>query len=141
MMAYELNSQPQNAPETILAADGRTTLHRFRVEAVIFAPDREEAQHRLNSANIYLDAGRLEVAALRPLHKIHDDIRRTWKNVAPEAEPYLYALRYLGSATDNYGQDSAVEVILKFLGNAKYWRGEDAKRLKGELRAHLEPRK
>lgn len=54
-------SNPQDAPETTLAADGETVLRRFRVEAVIFAPSRAEAQYRLNEAGIYLDA-----AALKP---------------------------------------------------------------------------
>lgn len=136
--AYELNSEPQNAPETILAADGTTVLKRFKVEAVIFAPDRDEAQHRLNSANIYLDAGRLEVPEVRPLHQIADEIFKVWlPSPSPDAYPYAVALRHLATIVDEYGYDSAEEIILKFLGNAKYWRGAHAKRIKAELRTHL----
>lgn len=151
--AYELNSQPQNAPEIITAADGKTKLYRYNIEAVIYARDNDEAQHRLNSANIYLDAGRIietpyrrkkgtrtttvNIPAQRPLHQIHDEIRRVWKHVSPDAEPYLYALRYLATASDHYGYDTASEIIIKFIGNAKGWRGDDARRIKAELREHL----
>lgn len=135
--AYELNSQPENAPETILAHDGKTVLHRFRVEAVIFAPDRDEAQHRLNSANIYLDAGRLEIPEVRPLHQIADEILKVWKRMAPEAYPYAVAMRHVATVHDQYGEDDAEGIILRFIGNAKYWRGTDAKRIKAELRTHL----
>ena len=60
-----------------------------------------------------------------------------WRKVTPEAEPYLYALRYLATASDHYGYDTGEEVILKFIGNAKGWRGDDARRIKAELREHL----
>jgi hypothetical protein len=52
---------PQDAPETVLAADGKTVLHRFRVDAVIYAASRAGAQQRMDRADIYLDR-----AALRP---------------------------------------------------------------------------
>jgi hypothetical protein len=137
--AYELNDQPQNAPATTLAADGKTTLHRYRGEFVIYALTREEAQHRLNSANIYLDAGRLDGPELRPLHVISDEIFKVWlPSPSPEAYPYARALRYLATVTDKYGDDTAEEIILKFISNAKYWRGNHARRIKAELRAHLE---
>jgi hypothetical protein len=51
--------KPQDAPETITAADGKTTLHRFRVDAVVFAPDRATAERRLYSTMGYMDAARL----------------------------------------------------------------------------------
>lgn len=43
-------------PPTIKAADGETELQRFRVDAVIYAPTRKDAQDRLEE-DIYLDAG------------------------------------------------------------------------------------
>jgi hypothetical protein len=36
-----------------------------------------------------------------------------------------------------YGQDSALSIIAYFLSNATTWRGDDARRLKAELREIL----
>jgi hypothetical protein len=84
----------------------------------------------------------------RPLHKIADEIVKTWRKplpygagtqiaVSPEAAPYVHAMQHLGSVTDSYGHDDAEEIVLKFLGNARAWHGEDAKRIKAELRQIL----
>lgn len=48
-----------NTPETVLAADGETVLRRFRVEGVIYAPDRKTAQRRVNGTRVCLDSVRL----------------------------------------------------------------------------------
>jgi hypothetical protein len=40
----------------------------------------------------------------------------------------------LTNITDNYGQDSGKSMVLYFLANATTWRGEDAKRIKAELK-------
>lgn len=56
-----MHGNPQDAPATTLAADGQTVLKRFRVNAVIYAPNRAMAQNRLSLAGLYLD-----VAALQP---------------------------------------------------------------------------
>lgn len=55
-----MDGNPQDAPATALAADGQTVLHRFRVDGVIYAPDRAMAQHRLSQAGLYLDAAALK---------------------------------------------------------------------------------
>jgi hypothetical protein len=70
----------------------------------------------------------------RPLYVIAEDIRRNWKKVSPYAEPYLSAMRSLDSIDDNYFFDSARSVVLYFLANAGSWRGDDAKRIKAELK-------
>jgi hypothetical protein len=49
--------RPYNAPEAVTGSDGKTALRRFRVDGVIYAPDREEAERRL--AWFRLDAARL----------------------------------------------------------------------------------
>jgi hypothetical protein len=51
-------NRPQDAPETTFSSDG-TTLHRYRVEAVIFAPNEKEAKRRLDACDIYLNGARL----------------------------------------------------------------------------------
>jgi hypothetical protein len=47
---------PESAPPELLAADRKTVLRRYRVEAVIYAPSRKAAISRADQANIYLDA-------------------------------------------------------------------------------------
>jgi hypothetical protein len=70
----------------------------------------------------------------RPLHVIASEIRKTWPKVYFGAVPYLEALESLTNITDNYGQDSGKSMVLYFLANATTWRGEDAKRIKAELK-------
>ena len=41
----------------------------------------------------------------------------------------------LNSINDAYYMDSARSVVLYFLANAGTWRGDDAKRIKAELKA------
>lgn len=73
----------------------------------------------------------------RLLHRISDEIVSKWRNPYFGAVPYIRAMRYLGTRDDSYGEDSADTIVRYFLGNAKTWRGEDAKRIKAELRAIL----
>ncbi len=75
---------------------------------------------------------------MREIHQIAREIRATWGNKAsPHALPYLSAMLALRTRHDTYGVDSADSIILYFLSNAQGWRGEDAKRLKAELKTHL----
>ena len=43
-------------------------------------------------------------------------------------------MRDLETIDDNYINDSGKSVVLYFLANASTWRGEDAKRIKAELK-------
>lgn len=70
----------------------------------------------------------------RPLHEIASDIRKHWKNVYFGAKPYLEALEDLTSIDDKYGYDDAKSIVMYFLANAGTFRGEDAKRIKSELK-------
>lgn len=70
----------------------------------------------------------------RPLRKIAADIRKNWPKVNYAAKPYLDAMAQLDSIDDTYYCDSAKSVVLYFLCNAGTWRGEDAKRIKAELK-------
>ena len=71
----------------------------------------------------------------RPLYEIAREILKTWKNVYFGAVPYLDAMSSLDKVTDNYMMDSAKSIVNYFLANASGWRGEDAKRIKAELKA------
>lgn len=73
----------------------------------------------------------------RPLYEIAADIRANWPKVNYAAKPYLEALEDLDSIDGAYFQDSAKSIVRYFLGNATTWRGEDAKRVKAELKGML----
>jgi hypothetical protein len=74
--------------------------------------------------------------AHRPIHEVAREIRRTWgAKVNYAARPYLDAMMDLEKITDDYGADDGKSIIVYFLGNASSFRGEDAKRLKAELKA------
>jgi hypothetical protein len=73
----------------------------------------------------------------RKIHEIAKDIRENWNPVNYAAKPYLNAMFSLESVKDSFGYDSARSVILYFLSNASSFKGEDARRLKAELKALL----
>jgi hypothetical protein len=78
--------------------------------------------------------------APRPIHVIAREITRVWRDkdgnskVYFGAVPYLQAMHGLSDITDTYGYDDAKDVVMYFLSNASTWRGEDAKRIKQELK-------
>lgn len=73
----------------------------------------------------------------RPLHVIANEIVNTWgsAHVYFGAKPYLRAMQSLDKVTDKYFDDSAKDIVIYFLSNAKTWRGDDARRIKAELKA------
>ena len=81
----------------------------------------------------------------RPIREIAADIESAWR-VNPgdlrsagivnyAAKPYLQAMFSLNSIDDAYGMDSGRSVVAYFLSNARSFRGDDARRLKAELKA------
>ena len=70
----------------------------------------------------------------RPISLIAAEIQTKWKNINPSAKEYLNAMMYLNSINDNYYFDSGKEIVLRFLCWANTWRGEDARRIKAELK-------
>lgn len=73
----------------------------------------------------------------RPLYIIAADIRANWAKPGLPALPYIYAMRSLNQITEPYGLDSGVSIVAYFLSNAATWRGEEARRIKAELREIL----
>lgn len=71
---------------------------------------------------------------MRPLHEIAREIKKTWPRPYFGAVPYLNAMQCLSSANDSYGMDDAKSIVTYFLCNASTWRGEDARRIKKELK-------
>jgi hypothetical protein len=74
----------------------------------------------------------------RPLFEIAHEVHETWARVNYAAKPYLDAMEQLDQITDMFGADSAASIVRYFLANAGTWRGEDAKRIKAELKAAVE---
>jgi hypothetical protein len=71
----------------------------------------------------------------RPIYEIALEIKSLWKKPYFGAVPYLDAMVHLNSIDDYFFLDSAKEVVLYFLANASTFRGEDARRLKAELKS------
>ena len=68
---------------------------------------------------------------MRTIETIAADIARTWH------KPTIYAKPYLEYMINPWGHETSRDAALYFLANASAWRGEDAKRLKAELKAAL----
>ena len=75
----------------------------------------------------------------RALSVIAREIRRLWTRPYFGAVPYMQAMASLESVHDAYGLDPGREIVNYFLANAATWRGEDAKRIKAELKSMLKP--
>lgn len=73
----------------------------------------------------------------RDLYVSAADIRRHWPKVYFGAVPYLDAMATLGNIKEHYLYDSGDSIVRYFLVNATTWRGEDARRIKAELKAML----
>ena len=73
----------------------------------------------------------------RPLHIIAREISADWKKPYFGAVPYLDAMRTLNSIRGEYYNDSAQSIVAYFLANAGTWRGDNARRIKAELKAML----
>lgn len=65
------------------------------------------------------------------------DAERTKGNYQLDAKPYLRAMFYLVSVNDNYQLEGGRDIVQRFLCNVGGWRGDDARRIKHELRELL----
>lgn len=74
----------------------------------------------------------------RKVSEIAKEIRSDWKPVHDWAVPYLEAMDVIEDVTDRYYEDSASSVIRYFLGNARTWKGDVARRVKKELNELIE---
>lgn len=75
----------------------------------------------------------------RTFAEIAREIKQTWKNVYFGAKPYLQAMATIDSSDKNapYMLETAEDIVIYFLANAQTWRGEDAKRIKAELKSMI----
>ena len=53
------------------------------------------------------------------------------------AKPYVKAMRSLSTIDDVYVMDTGESVVMYALSNLTYWRGDTARAVKAELKAHL----
>lgn len=79
----------------------------------------------------------LEPMQPRKIFQIAADIKAAWPNTFYAAKPYLDAMCQLETIDQQYGFDSARGIVIHFLSNASNFRGEEARRLKAELKALL----
>ena len=79
----------------------------------------------------------METKKKRTFQQIARDIKSTWLNVYFGAVPYLDTMLKLDTSDPNepYLYDSAGDIARYFLANAQTFRGEDARRLKAELKS------
>ena len=96
--------------------------------------DKSPAAVLKDVVNRRLAEGSPLVTEVRPLYDVANEVRRLWKKPYFGAVPYLSAMGSLTDVRDNYGADSGTSVVLYFLANATTWRGDDARRVKAELK-------
>lgn len=75
---------------------------------------------------------------LRPIHEIAADITHYWPNAYYGAKPYIEAMLSMNNIHGTYGAESNDTIVLYFLSNAGSFRGPMARKLKAELRQHLD---
>lgn len=73
----------------------------------------------------------------RPISDIAWEINRTWHKPYFGAVPYIHAMFSMDKITDPYGDDDGTMIVAYFLSNATTWHGDDARRIKAELKAEL----
>ena len=54
----------------------------------------------------------------KTINQIAVEIKKTWKNVNFAAVPYLNAMMSLETIDDMYYEESASDIVLRFLSNA-----------------------
>lgn len=74
---------------------------------------------------------------MRPLHVIAREIKRVWPKPYFGAAPYIDAMLSMDSIHEYYFFASGDSIVRYFLANARTWRGDDARRIKAELRGML----
>lgn len=82
----------------------------------------------------------MHTTTLRPLHEIAQEALGCASlkgNTRYYAEAYLRPMLSLESVQDWYKLDTGESVVLYALSNLQHWRGDDAKRIKAELKSHL----
>lgn len=69
----------------------------------------------------------------RPIHEIAADITRLWK-VPTKVKQYVEIMQKFDHIDQYYSQTSARLIVIDFLSNSHGWHGENARKIKAELR-------
>lgn len=75
----------------------------------------------------------------RTFREIAIEVQRVWKNVYFGAKPYLEAMMHLETTDPEapYYFETAGDIVRYFLANATTFRGENARRIKAELKSMI----
>lgn len=81
----------------------------------------------------------------RPVNKIAAEVDVIFRQLKQQsnpfwvtsARPYVSAMLTMESFKGYYGIDSGIDIGKRFLVNTQAWRGEDARRIKDEIRQAL----
>ena len=76
----------------------------------------------------------------RTFAEIAQEIKKVWTKPYFGAVPYIDAMAEINSSDKYtaYWADDAESIVRYFLANASTWRGEDARRIKAELKSMIE---
>jgi len=80
----------------------------------------------------------------RPLNRIAAEILTVWRDSLPShnvrlfSMPYVEAMLSLHTCKDKYGLEYGDMIVAHALNNLANWRGDNARRIKAELKLHLE---
>lgn len=85
-----------------------------------------------------------QTTVLRSLNRIAAEIVTLWRDKPPSertvliSKPYVLAMLDLRTCKDMYGLEYGDMIVAYALSNLTHWSGEDARRIKAELKQHLE---
>ena len=93
----------------------------------------DDCSHTKESRQARVDKANAERA--RSISDIAVEIFHLWgKKINYAAKPYLDAMLDVDKPDDIYGVENGKTQVLYFLSNASTWHGEDARRIKAELK-------
>ena len=78
---------------------------------------------------------------MRSLETIAYEISKFWPKPYFGAVPYIQAMKQLTTLEDKIMADNGRYVVNYFLANAGQWKGDDARRIKAELKAMLKAKR
>ncbi|MCX8008167.1 MAG: hypothetical protein N3A54_00520 [Patescibacteria group bacterium] len=73
----------------------------------------------------------------RPLSTIAEEIERKWKNAPKNVKEYINIMKKMNKITESYYEETGISIVEKFLSEANQWTGEDANKIKKELKTML----
>ena len=111
-----------------------------------YIPDQEvyfEKKHSKGLIMVYIPPNRsfllpeaeVEEIPPRSISEIAREIKKEWVKPSSSAIPYINAMLTMNTIDDNnYGYDTARDIVTCFMCNATHFKGEAARRIKSELK-------